>query len=292
MANREGIACLIIYPVTACTFSLSQVLPKEHFPPIPLTFTWPIDRQPQSTLANFSAATDFPLRLERPHHLLRPWGQALHRNITWRESLPITDPDLLSQNAEGQKPGILWIGCSDSRVPETTITGSRPGDIFVHRNIANILHPGDENATSVVTYAVNVLKVKDIVVCGHILCGGVHAALDNKVAGGVLDSWLLPLRGLREQLAAQPGWSGLTDEQKERRLVEENVRAGVRTLLRNADVIRAMEADPHPPPSSPQELNVQVHGAVYDIEKGAIYELDVPESKAERANRLAAFSTV
>ena len=242
-------------------------------------------------MANYQAAPSFPLQLPSLPHRLRPWGQALNRNIAWRESLPITDPDLLSQNAAGQQPGTLWIGCSDSRVPETTITGSRPGDIFVHRNIANILHPGDGNATSVITYAVNVLKVKDIVVCGHVLCGGVHTALGNNVAGGVLDSWLLPLRGLRAQLAAQPGWSGLTDEEKERKIVEENVRAGVRTLLRNADVIRAMESDFLPPPFSPQELSLQVHGAVYDIEKGMIYELAVPESDTERANRLAAFKT-
>lgn len=117
-----------------------------------------------------------------------------------------------------------------------------------------------------------------------------HTALGNNVAGGVLDSWLLPLRDLRAQLAAQPGWSGLTDEEKERKIVEENVRAGVRTLLRNADVIRAMESDLLPP-FSPQELSLQVHGAVYDIEKGMIYELAVPESDTERANRLAAFKT-
>lgn len=91
-------------------------------------------------------------------------------------------------------------------------------------------------------------------------------------------------------MAAQPGWSGLTDEEKERKLVEENVRAGVRTLLRNADVIRAMEAHLLPP-YFPQELSLQVHGAVYDIEKGTIYELAVPESAAGRANRLAAFMT-
>lgn len=162
----------------------------------------------------------------------------------------------------------------------------------MHRNIANILHPGDVNATSVITYAVNVLKVRDIVVCGHSLCGGVHAALGNDAAGGVLDSWLLPLRGLRQHLAAtQPAWSGLTVKEKERKLVEANVRAGVQTLLRNADVIRAMEANPSPPPSQ-QDLSLQVHGAVYDIEKGAIYELNVEEGDAERANRLAAFKTI
>lgn len=244
-------------------------------------------------MANFQAAPTPPLQISRPPHRLRPWGEALNRNVAWRESLPITDPDLLRQNAAGQQPGILWIGCSDSRVPETTITGSRPGDIFVHRNIANILHPGDVNATSVITFAVNVLKVKEIVVCGHSLCGGVHTALGNNAAGGVLDSWLLPLRGLRAQLAEQPGWPGLTEEEQERKLVEANVRAGVQTLLRNADVIRAMEAKrPHPPPpSSPQELSLQVHGAVYDIEKGTIYELNVEESYAERANRLDAFKT-
>lgn len=242
-------------------------------------------------MANFQAESSLPLQISSPPHRLRPWNQALNGNIAWRGSLPRTDPDLLRQNAAGQQPGILWIGCSDSRVPETTITGSRPGDIFVHRNIANILHPGDVNATSVITYAVNVLKVKDIVVCGHSLCGGVHAALGNNSAGGVLDSWLLPLRCLRAQLAAEPGWPGLTDEEKERKLVEANVRAGVQTLLRNPDVIRAMEADRFHPSHSPQGLSLQVHGAVYDIANGTIYELRVEETYAERADRLAAFKT-
>lgn len=205
----------------------------------------------------------------------------MERNIVWRDSLTETDPDLLDQNAAGQEPGILFLGCSDSRVPETTITGSRPGEIFAHRNIANVIHPGDPNVTSVITYAINELKVKDVVVCGHILCGGVKAAIENEVVGGVLDSWLLPLRRLREKLAAQePAWSGLTKEQKEGMLVEENVRAGLQTLLRNADVIRAMELD-----------DVEVHGAVYDIKFGTLYEITVPESPVERANRLAAFKT-
>lgn len=244
-------------------------------------------------MAKFRAEPSFPLQGQTVPRPLRPWAEALDRNIAWRESLPETDPDLLKENAAGQNPGILFIGCSDSRVPETTITGSRPGDIFVHRNIANILHPGDQNATAVITYAVNVLKVKDIVVCGHILCGGVHAALENKVVGGVLDSWLLPLRELRARLAEEePGWSCFTDEEKERKLVEENVRAGVRTLRRNADVIRAMKVDVVPFSALELELRgVQVYGAVYDIEKGSLYEIEVPESEAERANRLAAFQT-
>lgn len=122
-----------------------------------------------------------------------------------------------------------------------------------------------------------------------------------------MDSWLLPLRGLRAELAANfPAWSGLTDEEKERKLVEENVRAGMRTLLRNADVIRAMEGDDDllaPPPPHPHshshshslsptaEMSVQVHGAVYDIEKGELYEIFVSESAEERSNRLDAFKT-
>lgn len=90
-------------------------------------------------------------------------------------------------------------------------------------------------------------------------------------------------------MAAQPGWPGLTDEEKERKLAEANVRAGVQTLLRNADVIRAMEADRRHPRCSPQDLSLQVHGAVYDIGMGTICELNVQESHAERADRLAAF---
>ncbi len=215
------------------------------------------------------------------------WTRALDGNKAWVASLPTTHPGLLEENAERQTPEILWIGCSDSRVPETTITDRLPGDIFVHRNIANILHPGDINTTAVITYAVNVLLVKHIVVCGHMKCGGVEAALDNKSVGGVLDSWLLPLRTLREALSEDPTWAALSPEKKKVKLVEENIRAGVRTIRRNADVIRAgARLNPLHPITS-----LQVHGAVYDVATGLVTELHVPEDAAERNRRLEAFAT-
>lgn len=184
----------------------------------------------------------------------------------------------MTENSKGQSPSILWIGCSDSRVPETTILGGVPGDIFVHRNIANILHPGDISSTAVITYAVKHLKVKHVVVCGHTLCGGVNAALGNDRLG-LLDTWLLPLRRLRLQLTKDKGWKDMPQEDQARKLVEENVKAGVRVLMENADVIDAI-----------RDRGLQVHGTVYNISKGLVEEVDCgEEGEEEKEGRLGAF---
>ena len=147
-------------------------------------------------------------------------------------------------------------------MPETTILGGNPGDIFVHRNIANVLHPGDISVTAVITYAVKHLKVKEVVLCGHTLCGGVNACLANDRLG-LLDTWLLPLRALRHELTKEKGWKELSPEEQARKLVEENVKAGVRVLKENADIIDAIK-----------ERGLQVHGAVYNISKGVVEEVD------------------
>lgn len=163
-------------------------------------------------------------------------------------------------------------------MPETTILGGVPGDIFVHRNIANVLHPGDISATAVITYAVKYLKVKHICLCGHTLCGGVNAALGNDRLG-LLDTWLLPIRRLRHQLAKEKGWKELSQEEQARKVVDENVRAGVRVLLENADVIDAIK-----------ERGLQVHGTVYNISKGLVEEIDCgEEGDEEKEVRLGAF---
>lgn len=202
----------------------------------------------------------------------------LSANKEWANTHADKHPDLLEKNSKGQSPSILWIGCSDSRVPETTILGGVPGDIFVHRNIANVLHPGDISATAVITYAVKYLKVKHICLCGHTLCGGVNAALGNDRLG-LLDTWLLPIRRLRHQLAKEKGWKELSQEEQARKVVDENVRAGVRVLLENADVIDAIK-----------ERGLQVHGTVYNISKGLVEEIDCgEEGDEEKEVRLGAF---
>ena len=156
--------------------------------------------------------------------------------------------------------------------------GLKPGDIFVHRNIANIVPPGDLNSGSVIEYAVAHLKVKHIILCGHTSCGGVNAALGNKKIGGI-DAWLMPLRSLRAKLSKE--LEGLGQDQKVLRLVEENVRSGVRTLRENPYVLAAGK-----------ERGVVVHGLVYDVGSGELRELEVGDEEDVVEARLQAFETV
>jgi len=198
-------------------------------------------------------------------------------NKKWAEDTAKNDSELFTELAKGQHPGILWIGCSDSRVPETTISGFKPGQIFVHRNIANILHPGDLSAASVIEYAVAHVKVQHVVVCGHSSCGGVNAALGNSKIG-VIDCWLLPLRELRAQGGAE--LKKLEGPEQTKWLVEANVKRGVQVLRANANVIEAIKS-----------RNLQVHGVVYNIDKGTLDVIDVPQSAEEKAAVHEAFTT-
>ena len=201
----------------------------------------------------------------------------LETNKQWSSNVSESHPELIPTLSKGQSPPILWIGCSDSRVPETTILGALPGDIFVHRNIANVVHAGDISAAAVITYAVVHLKVKHVVLCGHTLCGGVNAALGNSRLG-LLDTWLLPVRSSRRQLIEDPDWKSLSDEDKALKLVEANVRRGVQVLKENADIIEAAK-----------ERGLTVHGVVYDIAKGQLRELDHHEDDEAAEKRHHAF---
>ena len=113
----------------------------------------------------------------------------IRNNVEWVKQMKKIDPDYFNKLAEIQKPDYLWIGCSDSRVPANTITGTNPGEVFVHRNIANMVIHSDMNMLSVLSFAVEVLKVKHIIVCGHFGCGGVTAAMENNQYG-LIDNWL------------------------------------------------------------------------------------------------------
>ena len=202
---------------------------------------------------------------------------ALAQNRVWAYRTQHANPELFEGLSKGQAPEILWIGCSDSRIPETTVLGLQPGDVFVHRNIANILHPGDINSGAVIEYAINALKVKHVIVCGHTGCGGVGAALGNK-AIGVIDTWLLPLRSLR--LKFKKELEGLSEEDKVKKLVRENALQGVRTLKENPNVIRAI-----------RERQLQVHGLVYNVATGELEQLDTSEDDDVVKERLECFVT-
>jgi len=205
---------------------------------------------------------------------------AIKSNANWAALTAQNDPELFPRLAEGQSPRILWLGCSDSRCPETTILGLKPGDVFVHRNIANVLHPADISSASVIEYAVVHLEVQHVVLCGHTACGGVNAALGNKKLG-ILDSWLLPLRRLREEHLGELEQFGDDDAGRTLRLVELNVLAGVRLLKENGAILDAI-----------QERGLQVHGVVYDVGTGKLREIiGSGDSQDAIQARLTAFKT-
>ena len=200
---------------------------------------------------------------------------AFESNSKWRRNLAELKPELFEKLGKGQSPEILWIGCADSRCPETTILGLQPGDIFCHRNIANILVPTDLNSLSVIQYAVQYLKVKHIIVCGHTSCGGIAAALDNKKLG-LIDTWLMPLRHLRAQNLHV--LEKLDEKERGLKMVDLNVRRSVSVLLENPNVLDAMF-----------ERGLQVHGVIYDVGTGELNELDITEDDDIMAARKSAF---
>ncbi|KAK2746567.1 hypothetical protein FQN55_005553 [Onygenales sp. PD_40] len=213
-------------------------------------------------------------------HTPRPdaYRTALAKNLQWASKTAEEDPALFPKLATGQHPEILWIGCSDSRCPETAILGLQPGDVFVHRNIANVIQYNDMSSASVIEYAVVYLKVKHIVLCGHTSCGGIAAALSNKKLG-LLDNWLMPLRRLREQNLHILG--SLDPHEQAQKLAEINVRHGLRTLKENSVVLDAIE-----------ERGLKLHGVLYDVGSGILRELDTEEPMETIKARITSFKTL
>jgi len=201
----------------------------------------------------------------------------LRKNKDWAAQTAREHPDLFPTLANGQQPQILWLGCSDSRCAETSMLGLLPGDVFVHRNIANILHPGDLSSGAVIEYAVKHLRVKHVVVCGHTSCGGVAAAMGSKQLG-ILDPWLLPLRQVRERNLAT--LQKLSPDQAAEKLVELNVRESLNVVTQKSVVLEAI-----------QERGLQVHGLIYDVGSGFLRELDTTDSDEAIKARLVAFKT-
>ncbi|KAI9701362.1 MAG: hypothetical protein M1820_006453 [Bogoriella megaspora] len=200
---------------------------------------------------------------------------ALAQNKAWAYKVAEEDPDFFPKLGAGQSPEILWIGCGDSRIPETTVLGLKPGDVFVHRNIANILHSGDINAGSVIEFAVKYLKVKHIIVCGHTSCGGVNAALGNSKLG-IIDTWLQPLRQLRMKHAEE--LKSLSDKDRAFRLSELNARRSVDILRENPVVIDAIN-----------ERGLKVHGLMFNVGTGELSTLDTKTDEEDSNARNAAF---
>ncbi len=191
------------------------------------------------------------------------YQKIFENNKRWVASKNEQDPDFFKKLTYGQKPPILWIGCSDSRVPANEITGTEPGEIFVHRNIANMVVHTDMNMLSVLDYAVNILEVSHVIVCGHYGCGGVLAALDNKQVG-IIDNWLRHIKDVYRLHKSEI--DAIQDpELKSRRMIEINVQEQVFDLSKTSIVQNAWGAN--------RELHL--HGIVYDVANGVLKDLQL-----------------
>ena len=193
----------------------------------------------------------------------KSYKNLLENNKKWVAKQLAIDPAYFDKLSNSQNPEYLWIGCSDSRVPANQITGTLPGDIFVHRNIANMVVHSDMNMLSVLSYAVEVLKVKHIIVCGHYGCGGVQAAMENKQFG-LIDNWLRHIKDVYRYHHKE--LDAIEDETlRARRFVEVNVMEQVHDLGKTSIVQNAWK----------NKQPLHVHGWVYDIHDGIIKDLDV-----------------
>ncbi|MES2478845.1 MAG: carbonic anhydrase [Bacteroidota bacterium] len=189
---------------------------------------------------------------------MKDYLKLLNNNKEWAADVVRKDPDYFTRLEHIQSPDYLWIGCSDSRVPANEITGTKPGEIFVHRNIANMVVHTDMNLLAVLEYAVNHLKVKHIIVCGHYGCGGVKAAMTNHNFG-IINKWIRNIKDVYRLHSDEI--NGLTNE-KERtnRLIELNVQEQVINLAKTSIVQKCWQNEQRP----------YIHGWVYDLHDGLI----------------------
>jgi carbonic anhydrase len=189
---------------------------------------------------------------------MKAYEKLLLENKAWAKEKVNDDPEYFNRLVEIQTPEFLWIGCSDSRVPANEITGTQPGEIFVHRNIANMVIHTDLNMLSVLEYAVNVLKVKHVIVCGHYGCGGVKTAM-SRTSVGIINKWLRNIKDVykmhREEVNA------IEDEKlRTNKLVELNVQEQVMNLAKTSIIQKAWKNEQRP----------YLHGWVYDLKDGII----------------------
>ena len=190
---------------------------------------------------------------------MHSYEKLLQENKNWAAGKIKTDPDFFNQLAHLQSPEFLWIGCSDSRVPANEITGTQPGDIFVHRNVANLVINTDVNLLSVLDFAVNHLKIKHVIACGHYGCGGIKAAITKNDFKPVLNMWLRNIKDVyrihRKEL------DEIDDaESKENRLTELNVQEQVFNLAKTSIIQKTWKAEQRP----------DLHGWVYGLKDGLI----------------------
>ncbi len=191
------------------------------------------------------------------------YKKIIENNKKWVENKLALDPEYFKKLSHTQTPPLLWIGCSDSRVPANEVIGAQPGEVFVHRNIANMVIHSDMNMLSVLDYSVNVLKVKHIIVCGHYGCGGVKAAMGNSSVG-IIDNWI---RHIKDSYKFRKNDIEAIEDEKEKfdRFVEWNTKQQVLNLAVTSIIQKAW--------SEGQEL--AIHGWVYGLDSGLVKDLDV-----------------
>jgi carbonic anhydrase len=195
-----------------------------------------------------------------PNSRLKP---LLANNRDWAQKMVDEDPHYFDEHLAGQKPEFLWIGCSDSRVPANELVGLRPGRVFVHRNVANLVQDIDLNLLSVLQYGIDYLDIHQIIVCGHYDCGGVKAAMSNRPFG-LIDNWLRTIKRIydrhRDEVDALP-----TEEERLERMCELNVRYQVLNVCKTSIIQRAWD----------RGADITVSGIIYDLKDGILRDLDV-----------------
>ena len=199
---------------------------------------------------------------------MKIYEKLLQENKAWSKQKIADDPEFFSRLEHLQSPKFLWIGCSDSRVPANEITGTQPGEIFVHRNVANLVINTDVNMLSVLEYAVRILKVEHVIVCGHYGCGGVTAALTNTDYKQVLNMWLRHIKDVYRFHAKEMDLIP-EGEQRVNRLIELTVQEQVMNLAKTSIIQRAWKTDNRP----------QLHGWVYSLKDGIIHTICEMDSR-------------
>ena len=191
------------------------------------------------------------------------YKKLLENNKIWVAKQTQNDPDFFTRLVNGQKPPILWIGCADSRVPANEIIGAQPGDVFVHRNIANMVIHTDMSMLSVLDYAINILEIQHVIVCGHYGCGGVQAAMTNK-GFGIIDNWIRHIKDVY-RLHKDELFVIKNEKEKFDKLVELNVQEQLYNLAKTSIIQSAWD----------KGRKVYLHGWVYELSTGLINDLNL-----------------
>ncbi len=188
--------------------------------------------------------------------------ELIRRNREWAGRISREAPDYFRELSELQKPDYFWIGCADARVPANVVAGLQPGEVFVHRNVANVVHSADMNLLSALEFAIAGLGIRKVIVCGHYGCGGVHAACDSGHGHELVDHWIEPIRSLRRHHADE--LDALGHEAAHNLLVELNVRASVNRIAETPILREAWR----------KHWPVEIHGMVYSLRDGLLSKLE------------------